>query len=276
MLIDTHCHINFKDFKDDADEVIKRAYEGGVECVVVGAEKDTSRRALQYAERYENMWAVVGLHPTHIFDWEYELEGQTVKTFAEEFDFDYYAKLAESDKVVGIGEVGLDYYRLPNGETKDSVKEKQFSVLEDIVRLARYVSKPLVFHIRPSQGSFDAYDDIADFIHRNDIKNFLLHSYLGNLEQAKRFVDLGAMFSFNGILSFKNAEDLREVAKFLPLENILLETDSPYLAPVPFRGKRCEPLYVKYVAEKLAEIKGITFAEVAEKTYNNSKKFFNL
>ncbi len=276
MLLDTHCHINFKDFKEDADEVIQKAYNEGVECIVVGAEKDTSKRAVQYAEKYERMWAVVGLHPVHLFGWEYELDGQIIQSSAEEFDYDYYKNLALHNKVVGIGEVGLDYFRIPDGESLESVKKRQMRVLEEIIELSCDVKKPLVFHIRPSKGSFDAYSDIMSIVKEKGVEKFLLHSYLGSREQAKEFLQAGAYFSFNGIITFKNAEEVRDIARYLPLDRILLETDSPYLSPDPFRGKRCEPAYVKYVAEKIAEIKNIPFEEVAQITYKNSKMFFNI
>ncbi len=282
ILIDVHTHVQFHAFSEDADFVIKRALDAGVWMVNVGTQRDTSQKAIEIAERYqEGVYATVGLHPIHTeksyhdpyelgtFSHSQECEN-VVGGFVsreEKFDYDYYKKLAEHPKVVAIGECGLDYYRL--GE---ETKKKQKAVFLEHIRLAREVAKPLMIHCRK------AFSDLIRILehHKSDLPDprGIIHFFSGSIDDARKLHDLGFSFSFGGVITFVREYD--DVVKYIPLERILLETDAPYVAPVPYRGKRNEPTYVTEVAKKLAELKGLPFEEICDKTTVNAKLIFRL
>lgn len=275
LLIDTHAHINFNDFKYDYKEVVKRALNNGVWMINVGSESKTSERAVKMAEEYEEgVYAAVGLHPSHLIeqDVEWEENGETVKykSKPEEFDYDFYLNLAKNKKVVGIGECGLDYFRI----TDESFKEKQKEVFIKQLKLAREVNKPIIIHCR------DAHNDLLEILRLEaPLPSGVMHFFTGNLEQAKKYIELGFYISFSGVITFaprkgETAGAYDEIIKNIPLEKNLVETDCPYVAPVPHRGKRNEPAYVKYVAHKIAEIRGLPFDELAEQTTKNARKLF--
>ena len=277
LLIDTHAHVNFNDFKSDSKEVIKRALDENIWMINVGAESKTSERAVKMAEEYkEGVYAVIGLHPSHLVeqDVEYKENEEIVKykSKPEEFDYGFYLNLAKNKKVVGIGECGLDYFRTSD----ESFKEKQKEVFIKHLELAKEVKKPIIIHCR------DAHDDLLKIL-RLAVKppSGVMHFFTGNLEQAKRYINLGFYISFSGVITFSpRKEDVAgaydEIIKNIPLEKILVETDCPYVAPVPHRGKRNEPQYVKYVAHKIAEIRGMSFEEVAEQTTKNARELFGI
>jgi len=283
LLTDTHAHVNFNDFKDDSKEVIKRALDENIWMINVGAESKTSERAVKMAEEYEEgVYAAVGLHPSHLVeqDVEYKENEEIVKykSKPEEFDYGFYLNLAKNKKVVGIGECGLDYYHNPENKIlkikSQNWKEKQREVFIKHLELAKEVNKPIIIHCR------DAHDDLLKILHLA-VKppSGGMHFFTGNLEQAKKYIDLGFYISFSGVITFPplrraGANAYNDVIKNIPLEKILIETDCPYVAPVPHRGKRNEPQYVKYVAHKIAEIKGVSFEEVEEQTTKNAKKLF--
>lgn len=250
LLIDTHAHVNFDDFKGDYKEVIKRALDEGIGIINVGAYGDASKRAVEIAEEYESgVYAAVGQHPGT----------------KEEFDYDYFLKLAKNEKVVGIGECGLEYYHIKDA----SLWEKQKEVFIKHLELAREVNKPIIIHCR------DAHEDLLEILRLEaELPSGVMHFFTGNLEQAKKYIELGFYISFSGVITFANAYD--EVVKNIPLEKILIETDCPFVAPVPHRGKRNEPAYVKHVAQKIAELRGWSFDEVAEQTTKNAKKLFRI
>lgn len=281
-LIDSHCHVHFNAYKDDMDEVIKRTLEHGVFMVTVGTQKDTSAKGLEVAEHYDGMWATVGLHPNHTVEQEFwdndelppeEQVTPKIKTRAEAFDMQYYRELAQHPKCVGIGEFGLDYYRIPDGVDRGEVIRRQEETVRAQFDLATEANKPVVIHCR------DAYPRQAEMIKEaigegKLSRRGVIHCFTGTLDEARAFLDLGFYISFSGILTF--AKELQEVAKELPLGRLLVETDSPYLTPAPDRGKRNEPWRVEYVAQKLAELKGVTVEEVAEQTVKNTKQIFGL
>ncbi|OGZ29249.1 MAG: hypothetical protein A2931_03665 [Candidatus Niyogibacteria bacterium RIFCSPLOWO2_01_FULL_45_48] len=280
MLIDSHAHLQFKAFDADRDEVIKRTLEGGVFCINVGTQKDTSRAAVELAEKHEGFWAAVGLHPIHTeesFHDEQEISGSGVfKSREEVFDSDFYEKLAKHPKVVAIGECGFDYYRaMPDS------RKKQEDAFCSQVRLAKKIGKPIMLHCRPSQNPDKSYSDDAYLdmfrVLKEEGGNSVggnVHFFVGSTDIAKKFLEIGFSFSFSGVITITNMYD--EVVKFLPLDKILIETDSPYAAPIPYRGKRNEPPYVEEVAKRLAELHGKSFEEIAELTTQNAKKVFNL
>ena len=277
LLIDTHAHVNFNDFKDDAKEVIKRALDENVWMINVGAESKTSERAVKMAEEYEEgVYAAIGLHPSHLVeqDVEYKENGELIKykPKPEEFNYDFYLNLAKNKKVVGIGECGLDYFRTSD----ESFKEKQKEIFIKHLELAKEANKPIIIHCR------DAHNDLLE-IFNLAVKppSGMMHFFTGTLEQAKKYIELGFYISFSGVITFppKKGEAVAaydEIIKNIPLEKILVETDCPYVAPVPHRGKRNEPAYVKYVAHKIAELKGIDFGEVAKQTTQNARKLFGI
>ncbi len=278
MLVDTHTHVNFSAFKDDSDEVIKRCLDKDIWLINVGSQSSTSQRAVQIAERYEKgVYAAVGLHPIHLYEMDVdEDEDISFHSKAEAFDIDLYRKLASSDKVVAIGEMGIDYFHLPQGEDPVEVKRRQRETFLQGIELAQDLGKPIIVHTRPTKGTFDAYDDEINILRQAGYFHGVIHSFLGTFEQAQEFLQMGFYLSFNGIVTFKNAQTVQEVAQKVPLERMLLETDAPYLTPVPYRGKRNEPSYVEYVARKIAELKNISLEEVAEVTTNNARRLFGI
>ena len=274
MLIDTHAHVNFNAYKDDAPEVIKRALENGVSLINVGSQFSTSARAVEMAKNYETgVFAAVGMHPIHLGSEKFktavdEDEEVEFETRAEVFEAENYLKLTKDKKTVAIGEVGLDYYH------NSSNKEKQKELFQQQIDLAAETGLPLIVHCR------EAHADILEMFENNKKKHGrnlrgVIHSFSGRLSQAKRYIEeFGFLLGFNGIITF--ARDYDKVIEKTGLENLLLETDCPYLTPIPFRGKRNEPLYVKYVAEKLAEIKGLSLEEVEKITTGNAEKLFGV
>ncbi|MDD4476839.1 MAG: TatD family hydrolase [Patescibacteria group bacterium] len=276
MLFDTHCHIQFSAFRDDADEVIKKCIKKDVVLNVVGSQKDTSERAIKYAEKYDNIYATVGLHPIHLFSTEVDEEEIKFKTREENFNYEFYKNLAWHPKTIGIGECGLELYHLPEGIDKKSYLNRQKEVFIAQYRLAKETNLPIVIHTR------DAHPEMIELLNSfNEKINGVVHCYTGNWEYAQKYLALGLNIGFTGVITFppKKLEpqtqiDLLEVVKKCPLDKILIETDAPYLAPQIYRGKKCEPWMVEEVAKKIAEIKEMNVAEISEKTYNNAKKLF--
>lgn len=272
MLIDTHAHVNFNVYKDDTDEVIRRSLENSIWVINVGSQYNTSKRAVEMAGKYEKgIYAAVALHPIHLgppkfIDKEEVKPLLKFKTREEKFDKEKYKKLALNPRVVAIGETGLDYYYIDEDE---KIKELQKKVFKQHLELAKELNKPVIFHCRK------AYNDLLYEIQNTKYEiRGVLHCFMGKKGQAQQFLSLGFYLGFNGLITY--CRDYDAVIKSTPLEKILVETDCPYLTPEPHRGKRNEPLYVKYVAEKIAEIKQIPFSKVASQTTKNAKKLFNL
>ncbi|MBU0612849.1 TatD family hydrolase [Patescibacteria group bacterium] len=278
MLIDTHTHVNFNSFKEDGRDVIDRALTNDIWLINVGSQYKTSLRAVNIANNYnQGVYAIVGLHPIHLFNMHVDESEMEFNTREEEFDKQTYTDLASNPKVVGIGETGLDYFHVPEGEDQKSVKQKQEEVFRAQLSLAMELDKAVTIHSRGTKDDpLGVYQDIMRIMKEYPGVRAVVHCYTGDVETAKQFIDLGLNISITGIVTFKNAKEVQEVAKEIPLEHILVETDAPYLAPDPHRGKRNEPSYVKFVAEKIAELKGISFEEVAETTTQNAKKLFKI
>ncbi len=267
--IDNHAHLNFTAFDADYKEVIGRAHEAGVAIINVGTQKDTSKRAIDIAHEYgEGVYAIIGLHPVHTsksFHDEKEL-GEGGKAFTsrgEEFNYEYYKELAKDPKVVGIGECGLDYFRLDS-----DTKEIQKKVFEEQIRLSMEIGKPLMLHIR------EAYEDAIEILKKYPGVRGNVHFFAGTKEIAQQFLDLGFTLSFTGVITF--AKEYEELVKLIPLDRMLSETDCPYVSPAPYRGKRNEPAYVVEVVKKIAEIKGLSVEEVSRELLQNSKRLFNI
>lgn len=281
-LIDAHSHINFNAYKDDAEEVIARADSQGIAMLAVGSQRTTSERAVEYAEKHGRIWAVVGLHPTHLFDQQIDDDEISYKSRNEIFDPSFYRSLARrSNKVVAIGECGLDYYRMPPNVPPEEVKAKQAATFRQQVDLAVEIGLPVMVHCRDAHGDLAAIlEEYAadDKKVRGDI-----HCFTGTWAEAQRYLNLGFYISFTGVITYAPnkaqkalGETLQDVVKNVPLERLLVETDAPYLAPAPFRGKRNEPAYVQYVAECVGALKGISPAEVERQTRKNTCELFNI
>lgn len=282
-LIDTHSHLNFNSFKNDHDDVVRRALDKDIWMINIGSQFHTSRRALNIATEYEQgVYAVIGLHPIHLIEHDVDKEEIKFKTREEKFDEAKYQELIEADKehkIVAIGEIGLDYFHIPKASNLTQFKNIQRKEFIKQVDFANKNNLPIVLHCRGSQqDSLDAYNDLLSLIREYlSPLSGVIHCFGANAQIAKEFIKLGFFIGFTGVITFgKNADELRQVVKDIPLERILVETDCPYLAPDPYRGQRNEPAYVEFVAKKVAEIKKVSFKEVAEITTKNAKKLFNL
>jgi TatD DNase family protein len=265
---DAHTHVNFAAFKDDMDAAIQRATDAGVGMNVVGTQFDTSKSCVETAEKYENVYATIGLHPIHTgksYHDEKEL-GEGGKAFTsrgEEFDAAKYESLAQSPKVIAIGECGLDYYRL-----EEDTKKTQVDAFVQQIELANKLAKPLMLHIR------NAYEDALAVLKSHAKVKGDVHFFAGDWNVAKQFLDEGFTLSFTGVLTF--TQDYDEVVKNAPIDMLLIETDAPYVAPKPYRGKRNEPAYVVEVAKAIARIRGEDENRVREQLLANARRVFGL
>jgi len=272
MLFDTHAHLNFNAYKDDVDEVIKRTLDNEVWMINVGSQYSTSKRAVEIAERYpEGVYAAVGLHPVHLETGLVKIKDDPeeiqFKTTEEDFDAKMYKELAKSKKVVAIGEVGLDYYWRPKTRIRiEEFKKKQKDILLKQLDLAKELDLPVIFHCRM------AHNELIDLLKGYGVIKGVIHCFTGDQEQAEEYLKMGLYLGFNGII-FKM--DLDEVIRKSPLDRILLETDCPYLTP-PQREGRNEPIYVKYVADKISKIKNIEIEKLNNITTHNAKKLFRI
>ena len=283
MLIETHAHLDYPDFASDLDDVLRRATEAGVTRIItIGTSIESSRRAIDLAEKHSNIYAVIGVHPTYVEE-------------AEEDVITPLRELAKSRRVVGIGETGLDYHHLPSveaakeknvqifaralqGEIEEEIeasiqdgayKSRQASLFQQQLDLAVELGLNVVIHQR------DAWDDTLEIMRPYTGKlRGVFHCFGGSLEQANEAIYLDHLVSFTGIVTFKNGAAVRDVAAQIPLWKFMVETDCPYLAPVPFRGKRCEPAHTRIVAETIAAARGIPLGEVAEATTETAERFF--
>ncbi|MFA5420626.1 MAG: TatD family hydrolase [Patescibacteria group bacterium] len=278
MYIDTHCHLNFKDFKDDYNEVIKRSLEGEVEMIVVGSELKTSQRAVSLSESFDKgVYSAVGLHPIHLQDVIIKNDNENGKyefrSRKEEYSEDNYIDLIKNKKnVVAIGEIGLDYYHIDGDREK--VKEIQREVFFRQLTLAKKMELPVIIHCREAHD--DLFRILKDFHSNNNFTKEwgVIHCYSGDYNQAKKYFDLGLKISFTGLVTFVRQWD--EVIKKSPLDKLMIETDSPYLSPSPYRGKRNEPLYVKEVAKVISDLRNEDVNLVKNKLYKNSIDFFGI
>lgn len=251
-MIDTHCHLDFKEFDRDREDVIVRAAEFGVDRLInIGADKDSSRRSYSLATSYENIFCTLGVHP------------HDAKTLTDDF-LDDVTAMAESSKVVGVGEIGLDYYR------DLSPRDIQKKAFRTQLELAEKLGLPVVIHVREAME--DAVDIVKDFVGR---VTGVFHCFPGDIDDARRVMKMGFYISVGGVITYKNS-GMARMAVEADIERILLETDCPYLTPVPHRGKRNEPAYVKLAGRKLAELKGIDFEEIEKITTRNAEKLFGL
>ena len=282
MLIETHAHLDYPDFANDFDDVLRRATDAGVTRIItIGTSVESSRRAIDLAEKYPNIFAVIGVHPTYAL----QVAEDVITPLRE---------LAKNPRVAAIGEIGLDYHHLPSVEAAKqkhiqvfnalqsemeeqieariedgAYKSKQAELFEQLLDLAVELRLNVVIHQR------DAWDDTLEILRDYGRQvSGVFHCFGGTLNQANEVLDLGHLVSFTGIVTFKNGKQVREVAAKVPIDRFMVETDCPYLAPVPFRGKRCEPAHTRLVAEEIAKARGASLEEIAGATTATAEEFF--
>lgn len=256
-LIDTHSHIDMPDF-EDLDSIILNAKNAGVENIIIpSVDRDSFEKVIEISNQYEGVYCSLGIHPS-------EAQKANEKDFEEIIELCRLGLQAQQNKIVAIGECGLDYYW-----DKTYIEEQKEAFLKQI-EIALVLKKPLIVHDREAhKDTFDMLKEIKDI-------PIVMHCFSGSLEFARECIKQRFYIALGGVVTFKNAKKAHEIAKEIPLEYLLLETDAPYLTPEPYRGKRNEPAYVKLVAEKIAEIRGISYEEVAQKTTENARKVFGL
>ncbi len=256
--IDIHTHLNLEAFDVDGKEVGERTRAEGVAYINIGTGKVTSEKAVALAHEAEGIFATVGMHPTH-----------TSGEHAETFVYEDFRTLARNEKVVAVGECGLDYFRVDK-----EMKAEEEAVFLEHIRLANEVGKPLMLHIRPSEGSMDAYEDALAVLKAHAKVSGNVHFFAGTYDIAKQFWDIGFTTSFTGVITFASQYD--EVIKKAPLAMLHAETDAPYVSPVPFRGKRNEPLHVREVYKRIAMLRGEDEDVVREALVQNAERLFNI
>lgn len=276
MLLDSHCHLQFKAYENDRDEVILRCQEKGVIMNVVGTQKDTNKKAIELAEKHDNIYATIGLHPIHLFPAFVDEQESRFISREEDFDEAHFEQFVKSPKVIAIGEAGIDLFHLPKDKSLEEALKKQKEVFIKHYNFAKKHNLPIVIHVR------NAYDEMTEvLLSANDIQG-VVHCYSGNWQNAQKFLDLGLYLGFTGVITFPPLKtnpqphlELLEVVKKCPLDRILVETDAPYLAPQKYRGQRCEPWMVEEVVKKIAEIKEKTVEEIQKITLQNALNLFS-
>ncbi len=280
-LIDTHAHVNFKKFSEDAEGVILNSLNNETGMILVGTDYKTSKRALDLANKYEKgVYAAVGLHPSHLEDVvEESADGrEVIRERAEEFNYENYEKLASFEKVVAIGEIGLDYYHLKLNADLEKAKKRQKEVFYNQLSLAGNLGLPAMIHCRVAHD--DLLKTLKEF--RDENRDLVppgrewgvIHCFSGDENLAWQYFQLGLLISFTGIITFSQQWD--DLIRKMPLDKFMVETDCPFLTPEPFRGQRNEPALVAYVADRIAEIRGLDFDRVAEVSTANAKRLFGI
>jgi TatD DNase family protein len=247
MIIDTHAHLNFKAYKDDLSETIKRSLDNNIWLINVGSEFETSEKAIKIAEKYDQgVYASIGLHPIHA---------------QNEFNYQQYKELAQNQKVVAVGETGLDFKK-----EYLFLKEKQIQVFLNHLKLAKELDLPIIFHCRL------AHQEVIEILKKQEKRQGVIHCFTGDWTAAEEYLKIGLYLGFNGIIFKLN---LDETIKKTPLDRILVETDCPFLSPLGAKSRN-EPIFVKHVIEKIAQVKGKTFQEIADQTTDNARKLFRI
>src|SRR6266481_8482794 len=263
MFVDSHAHLDGERFQSDCEQVIARAREAGVRSIVAIGNGDGPAQVdcgIRLAEKYDFIYATLGIHPHEA-------------RLADEASYQNMERLAKHPKVIAWGEIGLDYFY------DHSPRDVQKEVFTKQMELAAAANLPIVIHCRPSDGGDDAWEDCLGLMREHWAANGLggiLHCFTGNWPQAKSALDMGFMISFAGNVTFPKAQQIRDAALDVPLDRMLIETDSPFLAPVPYRGKRNEPAFVREVARQLGELRGLSTEEIGARTTENFYRFFSL
>lgn len=263
VFFDTHAHLDYPEFSQDIADVVARAKAAGITKIIsIGTNFESSRRAIQLSERFAEVFAVAGWHPTDVLEAPQDIRPEL-------------RKLAEHPKVVGIGETGFDYYRLPSKDGKrtaaddERYKRRQAEIFEQQLEVAAELNLNCVIHQR------DALNDTLAMMERyRDRVRGAFHCFAGDAGQMRRVIELGSLVSFTGILTFKNGQNIRDTLAATPIDKFMLETDCPFLAPIPYRGKRCEPAHVKEIATAAAEVRGCSIEELSQATCETAHQFF--
>ena len=251
-MIDTHSHINFEDYKENFDSFIEELKNNEINNVIIpGVEPSTFDEIISLCENFDILYGAIGVHPSE------------AKTYSNKTEEEIY-KHCQNKKIIAIGEIGLDYY------WEQETKELQKDVFRKQLKIAQELQVPVLIHDR------EAHEDTFDILQEFNLKNVIFHCFSGNAEFAKKCISKGYYIAIGGVVTFKNAKNLKEVAKIVPLDKLLLETDAPYLAPVPYRGKLNSPAYLKYIAQEIANIKEINVEEVKKQTTINAQKVFGI
>ena len=251
-MIDTHSHINFDEYKENFDSFLQDIKDNGVSKVILpGVDPSTFEEIIYYCDKYDMLYGTMGIHPS-----EY-------KTYTEEAEKEIIKNLTHP-KIIAIGEIGLDYHFEP--ETKN----EQIKILHKQLKIAQETNMPVIIHDR------EAHEDCFNILNEYKLKDVIFHCFSGTQDFAKMCIDKGYYIAIGGVVTFKNAKDLKETAQFVPLDRLLLETDAPYLAPVPYRGKLNTPAYLKYIAQEIANIKNIDVDRIKEQTTLNAQKVFGI
>ncbi|PIZ96266.1 MAG: hypothetical protein COX80_01650 [Candidatus Magasanikbacteria bacterium CG_4_10_14_0_2_um_filter_33_14] len=277
MIFDSHCHIQFKGFDEEREDVLKICAEKNIWLHAIGTQKDTSKKAVELAESHDNIFASIGIHPIHLFPTYVDEEESSFVSREESFDEEYFDELAKSPKVIAVGECGFELYHVPKDKTVEEVLAKQKEIFLAQYHFAQKHNLPLVIHVR------DAHDQLIEVLKElpKPIRG-VIHCFSGDWSVASKYLDFGLNLGFTGIITFpikKTApqiqEDLWEVVQKVPNDRFIVETDAPYLAPQKYRGKRCEPWMVEEVADKVAELKGLSIDEVKKLALENSLRVFD-
>lgn len=275
LLVDSHCHLSFRAFKRDAKEVIKRALDQKIGMIIVGSNYQTSRRAVELARSFPSgVWAAAGLHPAQVTPTMIEPDHnhgsektRVITTKGEEFNADEFTALLKNNKIVAVGEVGLDEPR----PVAKAARDRQTRAFKDQLKLAHSLDLPVIIHSRNTQSR------IIKILKGRSTKGLVrgvAHFFTGSLPQLQEFLEMGFFVSFSGVVTFTHSYD--DLVRAVPLQKLLVETDAPFVAPHPYRGGRNEPAFVIEVAKRLATIKGVTFEKLACQTTQNAKRLFKL
>ncbi|MDD3419672.1 MAG: TatD family hydrolase [Candidatus Gastranaerophilales bacterium] len=254
MLIDTHAHIDFDDYQQDFKKVLQEAKEQGVEKIIIpGVEPSTFGRIIDLVNKYENVYGAIGIHPSDALKWTDE-------------SYDEIKSLAKNPKIVAIGEIGLDYY------WDKTFIDKQKEIFIKQIEIAKELKKPVIVHDREAHG------DTLEILKQTNAKEVgvVMHCFSGSTEFAQECIKEGFYVAFGGVITFKNAKKAKNAAQVVPLEKLLLETDSPFLTPEPYRGKTNHPKYVRIIAEAISELKGVDFKDIESATTLNAQKLFRI
>ncbi|MFH0857490.1 MAG: TatD family hydrolase [Candidatus Magasanikbacteria bacterium] len=278
MIIDSHCHLQFKAYDNDREEVIQKCLEKGMLLNIVGTQNDTSKEAVELALKYDNFYATIGIHPIQHSKVEVKEEGDSFVSREEQFNESFFDELVQSGKVIGIGETGLDAFHIPDGKLGKEAFEKQKTLFLQHLHFAEKHNLPLVIHVR------DAHTEMIELLKsvKQPIKG-VLHCFTGNTEQAKAYLDLGLYIGLGGVVTFppkkldpEPQEELFKAIDMIPLDKILTETDAPYLAPQAYRGERCEPWMTEEVVKFIAKRRKMGESELEGVIEQNFRKLFHV
>ncbi|PIY93421.1 MAG: hypothetical protein COY69_01760 [Candidatus Magasanikbacteria bacterium CG_4_10_14_0_8_um_filter_32_14] len=277
MILDSHCHIQFKGFDEERAKVLKLCKKKNIFLHAIGTQKDTSKKAVELAESHDNVFASIGIHPIHLFPTHVDEEESSFVSREENFDEEYFAELAKSNRVIAVGECGMDLFHIPKDRAVEEILSKQKKVFLAQYNFAQKYNLPLVIHVR------NAHKELIEVLETlsKPIRG-VVHCFSGDWSSASKYLEFGLNLGFTGIITFpikktepKIQEDLWEVVSKVPLDRFLVETDAPYLAPQKYRGKRCEPWMVEEVIDKIASIKKISITETQKLAWGNSLRLFD-